>query len=254
VPVYAAVLLLSLLSVATTAGGVALALWTGRRARAVAGGIGFSAGIMIVIALFDLLPEAASDTGLLDTTLAAGLGGAAFWTAHRLIPHTHLIRETGVADSVAVRSVYLVVFGVILHDVPEGFAMANGYMASPQLGVLLAVAIALHNLPEEYAIAAPASTLHSRRFLYAAALLSAAAEPVGAIVGLALADVWPALNPVMLAFAAGAMVFVSVHELLPLARRYGHPRLVAGGMGLSLAAYLLLVVVTRTLTGPAGVP
>jgi hypothetical protein len=121
-----------------------------------------------------------------------------------------------------------VVVALVLHDVPEGFAMANAYVVT-RLGILVALAMALHNLPEEFAMAVPAVTLRGRRFLFGAGLLSALAEPVGAIVGLAAMGVAPSLNAAFLAFAAGAMLFVSVHELIPMARRYRHTGLFLAG-------------------------
>lgn len=122
--------------------------------------------------------------------------------------------------------------------------MANAYIASPELGMLVAVAIALHNVPEEFAMAVPAVMTRSRRFLYGAALLSALAEPLGAIVGLVAVGVAPTLNAHFMAFAAGAMTFVSVHELIPMARRYRNMRLFAAGMILSVLVYGLLARIT----------
>lgn len=78
---------------------------------------------------------------------------------HVIIPHTHLVEESGRIDARMLESAYLVAFGLILHDFPEGFAMANSYVASPSSGVLVALAIALHNIPEEFAMAAPAVAL-----------------------------------------------------------------------------------------------
>lgn len=88
----------------------------------------------------------------------------------------------------------MVVIGLILHDVPEGFAMANAYIASPSLGLLVGLAIALHNLPEELAMAVPALKLRSQRFLLQAAALSALAEPLGAVIGLVAVEAVPGLN------------------------------------------------------------
>ncbi|WP_443081442.1 ZIP family metal transporter [Thiohalorhabdus sp.] len=107
--------------------------------------------------------------------------------------------------------------------------MANSYIASPSMGILVAVAVALHNLPEELAMAAPLVADRARRFLFLAAALSGLAEPAGGLLGLAAVHFYPQLNALFLAFAAGAMVLVSVHELLPMARRYGHPRLFTTG-------------------------
>jgi ZIP family zinc transporter len=175
---------------------------------------------------------------------SAGLGVALVWTAHFIVPHTHLVEEKGIADKALIRSAYLVVFGLVLHDVPEGFAMANAYVASPALGVLVSLAIALHNMPEEFAMAVPAVMLKSKRFLYAAALLSALAEPLGAIIGLVAVGIAPALNAHFMAFAAGAMIFVSIHELIPMARRYRNSGLFVAGTVLSVAVYWLLARMT----------
>jgi len=79
-------------------------------------------------------------------------------------------------------------------------------------------------------MAVPALLTRSKRLLYCAALLSALAEPAGAIVGLAATGFAPALNGHFMAFAAGAMTFVSLHELFPMARRHG--RMLLFGVGL----------------------
>jgi ZIP family zinc transporter len=154
------------------------------------------------------------------------------------------VEEKGVVDSALVKSAYLVVFGLILHDVPEGFAMANAYIASPALGLLVALAIALHNLPEEFAMSVPAVVTRSKGFLFGAALLSALAEPLGAVIGLVAVGLAPTLNAHFMAFAAGAMLFVSTHELVPMARRYRHIRLFFLGMIFSVLVYGLLARIT----------
>jgi ZIP family zinc transporter len=234
-------MLLSLLSCVTTALGVGLALSLQENARALATGIGFSTGIMVVISLWELFPESVASLGTGGALVSASLGAALIWAAHLIIEHTHLVPERrGVTEAARTTSTSLVVFGLILHDVPEGFAMANAYIASPGLGVLIALAIALHNLPEEFAMAVPAVTLRSRRFLFGAGLLSALAEPVGAIIGLAVVGVAPALNAGFLGLAAGAMLFVSIHELIPMARRYRHTGLFLAGIGLAVLVYQLL--------------
>jgi ZIP family zinc transporter len=154
-----AVLLLSLLSCVTTGAGIVLAALIRDSAKAVAIGIGFSGGIMMLVSAFELIPAAHTAVGTSGTGLAVAMGAAILWLANLAIPHSHLVREHGLADTRLVKSVYLVVIGLILHDVPEGFAMANAYIASPSLGLLLALAIALHNLPEELAMAVPAMSL-----------------------------------------------------------------------------------------------
>jgi ZIP family zinc transporter len=239
-PTYAAVLLLSLLSCVTTAAGVALALLLRENRRTIAAGMGFSVGIMVLISTLELIPQAIAAVGAGTAIATATFGAALLWVAHLVIPHTHLFAETGLTNRLPIKSAYLVALGLILHDVPEGFAMANAYVAAPALGVLVAASIALHNLPEEFAMAVPAMLLRSRRVLFGAAFLSALAEPLGAILGLAAVGVAPSLNAHFMAFAAGAMLFVSIHELLPMARRYRHFGLFVVGMLLSALVYWLL--------------
>jgi ZIP family zinc transporter len=237
-----AVLLLALLSVITTMVGVALAIYLGKNERAIAVGIGFSAGIMLLVSLLELIPEASSEAGMGAALLAFILGMLIVAVLHWVIPHTHLVKESGVFPGVLLRTAYLVAFGLILHDVPEGFAMANAYIASPSLGVLVALAIAIHNIPEEFAMAVPIVLVRRKRFLYLAAFLSGLAEPLGALIGLVAVHFHPKFNSLFLAFAAGAMVFVAVHELLPMARLYQKVRLFVFGALLSVLIYVLLAV------------
>jgi ZIP family zinc transporter len=223
---------------------VALALRLRENVRVLATGIGFSVGIMILIAALELVPEAVALVGRRPTLASVGMGAAIVWAAHFLIPHIHLVEESGIANRALARSAYLVVFGLVLHDVPEGFAMANAYVASPALGLLVALAIALHNLPEEFAMSVPAVALRQKKFLFVAAALSALAEPVGAVIGLTAVGFAPSLNAYFLGLAAGAMIFVSIHELVPMARRYRHTGSFLWGILLSVLVYLLLASVT----------
>ena len=239
---YVAVILLAFLSVLTTLLGVALAIYVGKNERAIAVGIGFSAGIMLLVSCLELLPEAMGESGAAKALTAFVLGMLIVAVLHWVIPHTHLVEEEGVFGRVLLKNAYLVAFGLILHDVPEGFAMANSYIASPSMGVLVAIAIAFHNIPEEFAMAVPIVMVKKRRFLYLAAFLSGLAEPLGAIVGLVAVSFSHALNPLFMAFAAGAMVFVSVHELLPMARRYKKTSLFLLGAVLSVFVYMLLTL------------
>lgn len=89
-------------------------------------------------------------------------------------------------------------------------------------------------------MAVPLVMLRSKAYLFGAAVLSALAEPLGAVIGLAAVGVAPALNAHFLAFAAGAMLFVSVHELVPMAKRYRHPPAFVWGIVLSALVYALL--------------
>jgi ZIP family zinc transporter len=235
---------LASLSLVATTGGVLLAIRVGSRPRAVVTGIGFSAGMMAAVSIAELLPQAYADGGAISVTGAAAAGAGVLAALHAIIPHTHLVAEHSGFAASQVRSAYLVLFGLVLHDLPEGFALATSYASAPRLGVVVAIAIAAHNLPEEFAIAVPAVTVRSRRLLIRAAVLSALAEPLGALLGLIGVSIYPGLNAVFLAFAAGAMLFVSAHELAPMARRMGRvPDFVAGGLGaVALTVILQLAV------------
>jgi len=215
-----AVIFLSLLSGLTSLIGVLLALLSGRSDRAVAAGVGFSAGIMLLLSFLKLLPEAVAAASWPGVLIAAGLGFLMIFSLDTLISHTHYFKEEGKLGR-ELKAAYLVALGLILHDFPEGFAMANSYILAPSLGLLVAASIAIHNIPEEFAMAVPLILTRERRLLAGLAILSALAEPLGAVTGLLVVSVASALNPLLMAFAAGAMIFISFDELLPMARRVG---------------------------------
>lgn len=236
---YISVIVLAFLSGGTTLIGVSLAIALGETPRMIAIGIGFSTGIMALISLCELVPEALRIAGPEATSLSVGLGAALMLTLHIFMPHIRLGTDS-TAPARELRAAYLIVFGLILHDVPEGFAMANAFLSSPSLGLLVALSIAIHNIPEEFAMAVPAVAVQNRTLLFKAALLSGLAEPAGAILGLVAVHLNPALNPAFMAFAAGAMVMVSAFELIPLARKYGRMGSFALGVAGSVLVYLAL--------------
>ena len=233
-------LLLALASGLTTLLGVVLAIRLEKNTRAIVLGIGFSAGIMLLISGAELVPASLRDAGAAWTWGGAALGAGLIAALHVVIPHVHLFEEHGLLDARMLRASTLVALGLILHDFPEGVAMANAYIDSPSLGVLVSLAIALHNVPEEFAMAVPAVASRRRTMLFAMAFVSALAEPAGALVGLVLVHLEPALNAFFLALAAGAIIFVSLHELLPMAARFGNLPLFGAGLALSVPVYVLL--------------
>lgn len=245
---YVTVLVLATLSGLTTLIGVALALTLGRSERGAVAGIGFSTGIMLIISFLELIPEASSSAGLWMTASATAMGLLVIAAVDPLIAHFHIIEEEGVFGE-ELKSAYLIAFGLILHDFPEGFAMANSYIHSPALGILIALAIGLHNIPEEFAMCLPIVPLDDPKLLCKLAFLSGLSEPAGALLGLIAVDVIPTLNPLFMAFAAGAMIYVSIHELLPMAERFGNRGLFAFGLVLSGVAYGGLRLLTPVIVG-----
>ncbi len=146
------------------------------------------------------------------------------------------------------RSGILLAVGIAIHNIPEGLAtfstVATGHVA---LGIMTAVAIGIHNIPEGIAVSVPifyATGSRRRAFIYS--FLSGIAEPIGALIGYGI--LLPFLNPTLssslLAFVAGIMVYISLDEILPLAHKYGRGHLVIIGMiigMLVMAASLFLL-------------
>lgn len=239
---YLAVLLLALLSGLTTLIGAALAIKFGGCAKGVIIGLGFAAGIMLLISFFELIPESLGTAGTQRSLIALSLGILIFAALNFLIPHTHLVKEKGPLGSHLYKTAYLIALGLVLHDLPEGFAMANSYIFSPSLGLLIALSIAIHNIPEEFAMAAPIVLVKEKSFLFKAAFFSGLAEPAGAALGLFAVHFMAALNPLFMSFAAGAMIFVSIHELLPMAMTYRKIPLFVLGLIISIFVYLGLTL------------
>ena len=239
--VYIAVFLLAFMSGSTTLIGVWLALHFKKSVKGIVIGIGFSSGIMFLISFFELIPQSLSETGVQNTLIYVFLGVLVIGALNFIIPHLHLIKKE-TKHSPALKTAYLIAFGLILHDFPEGFAMANSYISSPALGLLITLAIAVHNIPEEFAMAVPIVSIKKKRFLYKIAFLSGLAEPAGAVLGLLAVDWMPTLSPLFMSFAAGAMIFISIHELLPMAVKYKKTSLFIFGIILSVFVYLGLTL------------
>jgi len=238
---YLVVIGLAFLSGMTTIIGVGLAYMCKSSCRLIVLGIGFSTGIMLLISFFELFPEAINEIGW-GLTILSGLVGFSFsWILNIIVPHTHLVKEKNKDRKIIITSAYLLAFGLILHDVPEGFAMANSYVNSSSLGIMVAIAIALHNIPEEFAMSVPLiQAKRSRKSIFKIAFVSGLAEPVGALLGLVAVQVFFGLNPYLLAFTAGIMTFISIHELLPLAHKYRKPFLLSTGVIASILVFFIL--------------
>ena len=233
---------MSFLSVITTLIGIGLASCFKKSNKGIAIGIGFSAGIMLVISFFELLPEAVKAGSFVSASIGLILGVVLIFLLNLIIPHIHYTKEKSILPW-QVKAAYLVGLGLVIHDFPEGFAMASSYINAPALGIFVAVSIAIHNIPEEFAMAVPLIATKRRKALINLAILSVLSEPLGAVFGLFTYVIAPILNPFFMAFAAGAMIFVSVHELYPMAREYKKLSYFVSGIGFSLLVYLALSLI-----------
>ncbi len=201
--------------------------------------LGFAAGVMIAASFWSLLApaiEMAEDSALPAWLVAAFgfLGGAAFlYLADRIIPHMHLNSGEGEKEGVSTnlkRSV-LLVFSITLHNIPEGLAVGVAFGAvangigdgSMMSAIAIAIGIGLQNFPEGAAVSIPLrreGLSRSKSFLYGQA--SGIVEPIAGVLGASLVMFVEPVLPYALAFAAGAMIYVVVEELIPEAQSGSH--------------------------------
>lgn len=189
--------------------------------------MGTAGGIMVAAACWSLLVPALEAGGAFRTLAGLLLGAAALWGMDQVVPHLHPefpaeAHEEG--PHVAWRRSALLMAAITIHNFPEGLAVGLGFGSGDLArGLVLAFGIGIQNIPEGLAIAMPLrrdGMTPGRAFFYGQ--LSAVVEPFAAILGaLFVAVAAPAL-PYGMAFAAGAMLYVVVEELLPETTRSGN--------------------------------
>jgi ZIP family zinc transporter len=197
------------------------------------GMLGFAAGVMIAASYWSLLApalELAEDTSDVPIWLPAAVGflfgGAFIRLIDLFLPHLHLGFPADEAEGVHTkwRRSILLVLAITLHNIPEGLAVgvafgavaANLPSATLTGAIALAIGIGIQNFPEGVAVAVPLraeGTSSARSFWYGQ--VSALIEPVAGVVGAAAVLSMKSILPYALAFAAGAMIFVVVEELIP---------------------------------------
>lgn len=201
------------------------------------GMLGFAAGVMIAASFWSLLApgiEMAEEQGQVAWLVAVIgflLGGLFLFIADKTVPHLHMGLKTDQAEGIMTkwqRSI-LLVLAITLHNIPEGLAVgvAFGAAAGGNLGtasiagaVALAMGIGIQNFPEGAAVSVPLrreGLSRRKAFMYGQA--SGIVEPIAGVLGaFAVVKIQPIL-PYALAFAAGAMIYVVVEELIPEAQR-----------------------------------
>ncbi len=200
------------------------------------GMLGFAAGVMIAASFWSLLApgiemaEELGQTAWLTAAIGFLAGGGFLYLIDKLLPHLHMGLETSQAEGPKTswqRSV-LLVLAITLHNIPEGLAVgvAFGAVAAGTGGatlagaVALAIGIGLQNFPEGAAVSIPLRREgFSRRKAFMYGQASGIVEPIAGVLGaLAVIKMRPIL-PYALAFAAGAMIYVVIEELIPEAQR-----------------------------------
>jgi len=199
--------------------------------------LGLSAGAMLGVILFDLLPAGLSYGGVAQC-LKGVLTGIFFIALVDIFIGQDTERNLHCQHHLALG--YLVVSAIAIHDLPEGLAIAAGYAEPMFLGPLLTLAIGLHNIPEGMAIAAPlrAGGISPGRIL-AINLLLSLVTPFGSALGVILIALSPRIISFLLAFAAGTMSYIVFIKLLPESKLSRQP-LACAGLLLGIAAISIL--------------
>ncbi|MBN1862849.1 MAG: ZIP family metal transporter [Dehalococcoidales bacterium] len=221
--------------------------------------LGFAGGVMVAASYWSLLAPAIelsagkSVPAWVPAVVGFLAGGLFLRGIDRLLPHLHLGFATSEAEGIKTnwRRSTLLVLAITLHNIPEGMAVgvAFGALASGSpsatlaAAVTLAIGIGIQNLPEGLAVSVALRREGlSRRKSFWYGQLSGLVEPVAGVIGAAAVIVALPILPYALAFAAGAMIFVVVEEVIPESQRGGNTDLATMGAMVGFAVMMLLDV------------
>lgn len=223
------------------------------------GMLGFAAGVMIAASFWSLLnpaiemAEQAGDAPWIPAVIGFLAGGAFLWAADQLIPHVHLglPRSEAEGPKTSWRRSVLLVLAITLHNIPEGLAVGVAFgavaadlpSASLAGAMALALGIGIQNFPEGAAVSIPLrreGLSRRRSFFYGQA--SGIVEPIAGVIGAAAVVYMQEILPYALSFAAGAMIFVVVEELIPEAQRDKNTDVATIGAMLGFALMMTLDV------------
>lgn len=216
--------------------------------------LGFAAGVMIAASFWSLLQPAIemTDGNPMPVFLGFLIGGAFLYIVDKILPHLHRNFATGESTPEGIptswkRSV-LLALSVTLHNIPEGLAVGVAFGAlstgDPALvggAVTLAIGMGLQNFPEGAIVSIPlAREGVSKWKAFNMGQLSGAVEPISAVIGAYLVISITPIMPYALAFAAGAMIYVVVEELIPTSQNGSHSDFATIGAMLGFAVMMLL--------------
>jgi len=225
---------------AVTALGALLVVFTKRLSRKyLDASLGVAAGVMVAASFWSLLAPAidlSEHMGVwkwLPAAIGFVLGAMALWGIDKLLPHMHPGLAVAEGPKTAWQRATLLVLAITLHNIPEGLAVGVAFGAAATFAgdpvasgaqitaaIALAIGIALQNFPEGTAVALPLrreGMSRAKAFWYGQ--LSAVVEPAAGVLGAWAVLSMSAILPYALAFAAGAMIFVVVEELIPESQR-----------------------------------
>ncbi len=217
--------------------------------------LGFAAGVMIAASVWSLLIPAIEMAELrggpawLPALLGFLLGIGFLLLLDQITPHLHLSASKPEGPKTSLSKSTMLIFAVTLHNIPEGMAVGVVFAGalSGEMGIslsgafVLAIGIAIQNVPEGAIISMPLrSQGYSKRKSFGAGALSGLVEPIAAVFTLMLTALVVPILPYLLAFAAGAMLYVVVEELIPEAQAGDHSDI--GTIGTALGFALMMVL------------
>lgn len=223
----------------TGMGGLSTYLFRNPSKRLFSSILGLSGGLMISIVCFDLLPEAFSMVGL-----PIGISGIIFGVLIISLVDEIIIRmerNRKKEKNGFTRTGILIGIGILIHNFPEGLAIGSGYMATPHLGLGLALIIGIHNIPEGISMAAPLTIGGMKKIrVLMYTILAGVPMGIGAFIGVMLGGISPIFIGWCLGFAGGAMLFITCQEILPKSQEMWKGRISGFGIVLGIIIGILL--------------
>ncbi|RME17072.1 MAG: ZIP family metal transporter [Alphaproteobacteria bacterium] len=214
--------------------------------------LGFAAGVMLSASFFSLiLPGVEAGEGLYGSlfvaSLVAGMGialGAGFvWVLDRVLPHEHFTTGREGIDSARLARIWLFVIAITIHNLPEGLSIGVAYGTDPARGLAVMTGIAIQDIPEGLAVAVSMIGLgYSRTKSFLVAAATGSVEILGGFIGAAAVTLSSQLLTWGLTFAAGAMLYIVSHEIVPETHRNGHQDRATAGLIFGLILMMVLDV------------
>lgn len=215
--------------------------------------LGFAAGVMLSASYFSLIipgiDAATEQHGSITIAafIAAGgiaLGVLAVALLNEALPHEHFVKGHDGAANPAMAKIWLFVIAITIHNFPEGMAVGIGFGTGDVAnGMSLATGIGLQNAPEGLAVAvALRGQGYSKLQAFLVALATGLVEPIGGLIGIAALQVSTFLLPWGLTFAAGAMMYIISHEIIPETHRHGNQNAATAGLTIGLILMMVLDV------------
>lgn len=201
--------------IGTGLGGLAIVLLGKPNDKVLSGVLGFAGGIMLSVIFIDLIPEAIKITGIIPSAIGIVAGILFILSTDFLLPHKYIIRSDN-PNSHFIKIGIVLGIGIALHNIPEGLAIGVGYTANERLGYTVGLTMLIQNIPEGIAMAAPLYMGGTKRIkIVGITALSGVPMGVGVLISSLFSNIAPAILSVGLGFAAGAMLFIVLDEMIP---------------------------------------